>query len=103
MRIEILYFWTIYQLLNDFYNYNLGKEFQQKQVLNLEEFDKDLSEYDLISKDEETNKDTFPKIDFIYEEAQNLLDPEHVLEDKGGKKADKKGKKGKEKKQPRKP
>jgi len=30
MRIEILYFWTIYQLLNDFYNYNLGKEFQQK-------------------------------------------------------------------------
>ncbi len=75
MRIEILTFWSVLKILQDFYNYSMGKELQLSNILNFEEYDGDLNEMELLHKDEETDEVSFPRLDHLYEQAELLLIP----------------------------
>ena len=76
MKTEILSFWSILKILQDFYNYSMGREMTATPVLNFEEYDKSLEELELMQKEEDSQNVTFPKIDFLYEQAELLLVPQ---------------------------
>ena len=66
--------WAL-KVLQDFYAYSMGREMMAPPVLDFEPYDMDLAEMELIAKDEETEEVTFPKLAYLYEEAEKLLAP----------------------------
>jgi hypothetical protein len=54
----------------------MGKELPLTNILNFEEYDGDLLEMELLHKDEETDEVSFPRLDFLYEKAEQLLIPQ---------------------------
>jgi hypothetical protein len=93
MRIEVLMFWSILNIMQDFYAYSMGKEMQMPPQLNWEEYDADLKEMELIARDEETGEVSFPRLTHLYTQAEGLLAPQEGLnEDPGAKGGPAKGK-----------
>ena len=89
MKIEILRFWSTFEILNDFYSYSIGKQLAEKPELNFEEYDKDLKEFELFEIGED-GTEKLPKIEYLFEQAQVMLS-----EDAASAEKQEKGKKGK--------